>query len=107
MNGVNEAEGDGSGSAPCEKATEVIHKVLATSNERITISNVRPACRLRRTDPDYTIAPDVGNICVSSSVGMELPLVRGVSFSYSSSSSSSKNHISRTDVANPGDIAKI
>src|SRR5262249_16328359 len=44
MNGVNEAEGDadGSGSAPCEKATELIPKVLATSNERITISNVRP-----------------------------------------------------------------
>jgi len=40
MNGVNEAEGDGSGSPPCEKASEVIPKVLATSNERITISNV-------------------------------------------------------------------
>jgi hypothetical protein len=44
MNGVNEAEGDadGSGSAPCEKATEVIPKVLATSNKRISIANVRP-----------------------------------------------------------------
>ena len=28
------------------------------------------ARRLRRTDPEYTIAPGVGNLCVSSSVGM-------------------------------------